>query len=174
MTTTRKYEDRLATLAAVRDAGISVCCGGILGLGEDEQDRAALLHTLATLPSHPESVPINALVPVAGTPMADHERVTGLDVARAVAAARVVMPQSVVRLSAGRLHFSPAEQALCFLAGANSVFAGDTLLTTPNNDAKDDAALMSALGLSGRPAFVPYAAGGPSSSGQEWGHQATA
>jgi len=169
VTSTRKYEDRLATLAAVRDAGISVCCGGILGLGEDQGDRAALLHTLATLPSHPESVPINALVPVPGTPMAGNERVSGLDVARAVAAARIVMPQSVVRLSAGRLHFSAGEQALCFMAGANSVFAGDKLLTTQNNDANEDAALFAALGLTGRPAFVPYAAGGPSSSGEEWG-----
>ena len=164
VSTTRTYEDRLATLAKVRDAGISVCCGGILGLGEEEADRVGLLHTLATLPAHPESVPINALVAVKGTPLQEQPPVSALDLARAIAAARVVMPRSVVRLSAGRVTFSAADQALCFLAGANSVFAGDTLLTTPNNDAADDAAMFAQLGLTGRPAFVPYAAGGPSSA----------
>lgn len=164
VSTTRSYEDRLDTLAKVRDAGISVCCGGILGLGEAEADRVGLLHTLATLPAHPESVPINALVAVKGTPMQEHAPVGALDLARAIAAARVVMPRSVVRLSAGRVSFSAADQALCFLAGANSVFAGDTLLTTPNNDMSADAEMFSQLGLTGRPAFVPYAAGGPSSA----------
>jgi biotin synthase len=149
VTSTRKYSDRLDTLARVRDAGISVCCGGILGLGEAQADRVALLQTLASLPAHPESVPINALVPVKGTPMQSHETVSALELARAIAAARVVMPRSVVRLSAGRVAFSAADQALCFLAGANSVFAGDTLLTTPNNDASQDAEMFAALGLHG-------------------------
>ena len=168
VTSTRKYEDRLNTLAAVREAGISVCCGGILGLGEQEEDRVALLQTLASLPSHPESVPINALVPVKGTPMEGHATVSALELVRAIAAARVVMPRSVVRLSAGRVAFSAADQALCFLAGANSVFSGDTLLTTRNNEAQADAAMFRELGLTGRPAFVPYAAGGPSSSAEEF------
>jgi biotin synthase len=149
VTSTRRYEDRLETLARVRDAGISVCCGGILGLGEDANDRVGLLQTLASLPAHPESVPINALVPVKGTPMEGNATVSALDLARAIAAARIVMPRSVVRLSAGRVAFSAADQALCFMAGANSVFAGDTLLTTPNNDARDDAAMFAQLGLHG-------------------------
>jgi biotin synthase len=164
VTTSRRYEDRLETLAHVRAAGLSVCCGGILGLGEADADRVGLLQVLASLPDHPESVPINALVAVAGTPLADRPPVGALDMVRAIAAARVVMPRSVVRLSAGRVGFSAADQALCFLAGANSIFSGDTLLTTPNNEASEDAALMSQLGLHGRPAFVPYAAGGPSST----------
>lgn len=167
VSSTRSYDDRLATLARVREAGISVCCGGILGLGEADSDRVGLLHTLATLPAHPESVPINALVAVAGTRMEDHKPVGGLEMARAIAAARVAMPASVVRLSAGRLSLSPADQALCFLAGANSIFSGDKLLTTANNDSASDAAMMGALGLVGRPAFVPYKAGGASSSGEE-------
>ena len=164
ISSTRAYADRLATLARVRDAGISVCCGGILGLGEAPADRVALLTTLATLPQHPESVPINALVAVKGTPLQDAPPVQALDLVRAIAAARVVMPRAVVRLSAGRVAFSPADQALCFLAGANSVFAGDTLLTTPNNPASADAAMFAALGLEGRPAFLPYAGGGASSA----------
>lgn len=168
VTSSRRYSDRLATLAAVREAGISVCCGGILGLGEAQADRVGLLHTLATLAGgHPESVPINALVPVKGTPMEDNAPVPPLDMVRAIAAARVVMPRSVVRLSAGRLGLAPADQALCFLAGANSVFSGDTLLTTKNNEAADDAHMFETLGLVGRPAFLPYAAGGPSSGGAE-------
>jgi len=167
VTSSRKYEDRLATLAHVRAAGLSVCCGGILGLGEAESDRVGLLHTLASLPQHPESVPINALVPVAGTPLEGRTPVGALDMVRAIAAARVVMPRSVVRLSAGRVSFSAADQALCFLAGANSVFSGDTLLTTPNNEASEDARMFAELGLTGRPAFVPYAAGGPSSAGPQ-------
>jgi biotin synthase len=168
VTSSRTYEDRLSTIAAVRDAGISVCCGGILGLGEEEKDRASLLRVLANLPSHPESVPINALVPVKGTPLQDLEPVTGLEMVRAVAVARLVMPRTVVRLSAGRVTMSPSDQALCFLAGANSVFAGDTLLTTPNNEASEDAALMERLGLVGRPAFLPYASGGASSDGSDF------
>mmetsp|Transcript_5824 Transcript_5824/g.20299 ORF Transcript_5824/g.20299 Transcript_5824/m.20299 type:complete len:389 (-) Transcript_5824:564-1730(-) len=168
VSSTRSFEDRLATVAAVREAGISVCCGGILGLGEAEADRVGLLHTLATLPEgHPESVPINALVPVKGTPMEGHDPVGPLDMVRAIAAARIVMPGSVVRLSAGRVRLSPADQALCFMAGANSVFTGDTLLTTPNNDRTEDDEMFDTLGLVGRPAFVPYPMGAPSSDGSE-------
>lgn len=170
VTSTRKYSDRLATIAAVREAGISVCCGGILGLGEGEADRVGLLHTLATLPEgHPESVPINAIVPVKGTPMENNTPPSALEMARAIAAARVVMPASVVRLSAGRISLSPADQALCFMAGANSVFTGDTLLTTPNNERSEDDQMFEELGIEGRPAFVPYPAGAPASDGSEFG-----
>lgn len=163
VTTTRKYEDRLATIESVRQAGISVCAGGIIGLGESHLDRVGLLHQLATLPAHPESVPINALVAVKGTPFQDHEAPTGLDIVRCVATARVLMPATVVRLSAGRLNFSFADQALCFLAGANSIFDGDKLLTTPNNDRNEDLAMFDMLGLKSRPAFVPYGAGNETS-----------
>ncbi|KAL4451863.1 hypothetical protein ABPG75_007525 [Micractinium tetrahymenae] len=163
VTTTRKYEDRLATLEAVRQAGISVCAGGIIGLGEGELDRVGLLHQLATLPAHPESVPINALVAVKGTPMQNNEAPTGLDVARCVATARIVMPRTVVRLSAGRMNFSFADQALCFMAGANSIFDGDKLLTTPNNDRDEDLKMFDMLGLKSRPAFVDYPSGNDSS-----------
>eukprot|EP00960_Hanusia_phi_P030491 748651-Hanusia_phi.AAC.2 len=134
ITSSRTYDDRLDTLQKVREAGISVCSGGIIGMGEKELDRVGLLHMLATLPEHPESVPINALVPVEGTPLAkkDIKGPTGLEMARCVATARIIMPKSMVRLSAGRMDLSFAEQALCFMAGANSIFAGDKLLTTPN------------------------------------------
>ena len=168
VTSSRNYEDRLNTIAAVRDAGISVCCGGILGLGEEERDRASLMRVLANLPEHPESVPINALVPVKGTPLQDLKPPKGLEMVRAVAVARIVMPKTVVRLSAGRINMSESEQAMCFLAGANSVFTGDKLLTTPNNEATEDDRLMAELGLVGRPAFVPYLAGGKSSDGSEF------
>ena len=145
--TTRSYEDRLATLGHVREAGISVCCGGILGMGESEDDRIALLHTLANLPEAPESVPINALVPVDGTPLAESPRLDIWSMVRAVATARILMPRSMVRLSAGRLQMSEAEQALCVLAGANSIFAGDRLLTTPNPEPDADRSLFEHLGL---------------------------
>jgi len=168
VTSSRKYEDRLNTIAAVRDAGISVCCGGILGLGEEEKDRASLMRVLANLPEHPESVPINALVPVKGTPMENLTPPSGLEMVRAIAVARLVMPKTVVRLSAGRISMSPTDQAMCFLAGANSVFTGDTLLTTPNNEASEDDKMMTELGLVGRPAFVPYLAGGASSDGTDF------
>ena len=168
VTSSRKYEDRLNTIAAVRDAGISVCCGGILGLGEEESDRASLMHVLASLPEHPESVPINALVPVKGTPFENLSPPKGLEMVRAIAVARILMPKTVVRLSAGRINMSDETQAMCFLAGANSVFTGDKLLTTPNNDDNEDSALFKELGLEGRPAFVPYGAGGRSSDGSEW------
>src|SRR5687768_8043031 len=129
---TRVYEDRLRTLAHVREAGIAVCCGGILGLGETRRDRAGLLHQLANLPEHPESVPINMLVQVEGTPLYGAERLDPLEFVRAIATARVLMPKSMVRLSAGRNDMSEETQALCFFAGANSIFHGDRLLTTPN------------------------------------------
>ncbi len=145
--TTRSYDDRLATLRAVREAGMAVCCGGILGLGEDTHARAELLTELASLDPHPESVPINALVPVAGTPMAENARLDWSELVRTVAVARILMPRSTVRLSAGRRELSEAEQALCFLAGANSIFVGDKLLTTPNPEPDSDAALLAKLGL---------------------------
>jgi len=145
--TTRTYQDRLDTLAAVRAAGMSTCCGGILGLGESRRDRAGLLHALATLPEHPDSVPINALVPIAGTPLAGADPVDGIEFVRTVAVARLVCPKSVVRLSAGREGMSRELQALCFLAGANSIFVGGRLLTTPNPEQDEDARLFADLGL---------------------------
>lgn len=154
--TTRSYEDRLQTIANVRDAGISVCCGGILGLGEEDSDRVGLLHVLATLPEHPESVPINALVSVKGTPLGDDadniDAVDAFDMARMIATARIVMPRTMVRLSAGRLSFSDAEQFLMFQAGANSIFNGDKLLTTDNPGVDKDTALFNKLGFTGKPA----------------------
>jgi len=145
--TTRTYQDRLDTLQAVRDAGISVCCGGILGMGESEADRVSLLHTLATLPQHPESVPINQLVQVPGTPLHGLPELDPLEFVRVVASARLLMPRSYVRLSAGRTDMSDAVQALCFLAGANSIFYGDRLLTTPNPGRSHDQQLFDRLGI---------------------------
>jgi biotin synthase len=145
--TTRVYEDRLRTLASVRKAGITVCCGGILGMGEREQDRIGLLHQLATLEPHPESVPINMLVRVAGTPLADQPSLDPLEMVRAIATARVLMPASRVRLAAGRKQLSPEAVTLCFLAGANSIFVGEKLLTTPNPGADEDQQLLQTLGL---------------------------
>mmetsp|Transcript_69217 Transcript_69217/g.150624 ORF Transcript_69217/g.150624 Transcript_69217/m.150624 type:complete len:397 (+) Transcript_69217:45-1235(+) len=157
--TTRTYADRLETLANVREAGISVCCGGILGIAETEEDRIGLLQTLATLPEHPESVPINALVPVEGTPLGNKQLAKGGSVqwhhmVRAIATARVVMPKSMVRLSAGRLSFSQEAQALMFMAGANSIFTGETLLTTPNPEIAQDAAMFELLGLQGKKPYT--------------------
>jgi len=145
--TTRTYQDRLDTLEAVRDAGINVCCGGILGMGETDLDRAKLLHTLATLPKHPESVPINQLVHVAGTPLNDAAPLDPFEFIRTIAVARLLMPMSHVRLSAGRSDMSDEMQALCFLAGANSIFYGDKLLTTENPEADRDRALFARLGI---------------------------
>jgi biotin synthase len=145
--TTRTYQDRLETLKNVREAGITVCCGGILGMGESHDDRIDLIHTLATLPVHPESVPVNALVPIEGTPLADQPPVVAWDLIRMVATARITMPKAKVRLSAGRLELSFAEQALCFLGGANSIFTGDKLLTTPNNALCEDDQMFKLLGL---------------------------
>jgi biotin synthase len=151
--TTRTYQERLDTLEHVRDAGIHVCCGGIVGMGEGAEDRVGMIHALATLPVHPESVPINMLVQVEGTPLAD--RTTGegaaaidaIDFVRTIAVARITMPRSMVRLSAGREDMTDETQALCFLAGANSIFYGPKLLTTPNPAADHDRQLMDRLGL---------------------------
>ncbi len=145
--TTRVYQDRLDTLAHVRDAGINVCCGGIVGMGEDEADRAGLIATLASLPVPPESVPINALVAVQGTPLAKSAPVDAIDFVRVVAAARITMPRAYVRLSAGREAMSDEAQALCFLAGANSIFHGEKLLTTKNATVSHDDALFARLGM---------------------------
>ncbi len=146
--TTRVYRDRLETLAHVRDAGIHVCCGGIVGMGETRADRIGMIATLASLPAHPESVPINMLVRVAGTPLADQPPLDPFEFVRTIAVARVTMPRSVVRLSAGREDMSEETQALCFLAGANSIFYGPKLLTTPNPERDRDRVLMDKLGLS--------------------------
>lgn len=143
---TRTYQDRLDTLAHCRDAGIELCCGGIIGMGESLRDRAAMLQVLANFAPHPESVPINALIPIEGTPLAHREPVGIFDLVRMVATARIIMPLTRVRLSAGRSDFSAAEQALCFLAGANSVFYGDVLLTVPNAGTGADAKMFAALG----------------------------
>jgi biotin synthase len=145
--TTRTYQDRLDTLEAVRDAGLSTCCGGIVGMGETRRDRAGLLQALATLPAHPDSLPINDLMPIPGTPLGESQAVDGLEFVRMIAVARLVCPKAVVRLSAGREHMSRELQALCFLAGANSIFVGGKLLTTANPDKDTDAALMAELGL---------------------------
>ena len=145
--TTRIYEDRLATLGNVREAGIHVCCGGIVGMGETREDRVGMIATLASLPAHPESVPINMLVRVAGTPLAAEAALGPLEFVRTVAAARITMPRSVVRLSAGREYMSEETQALCFLAGANSIFYGPKLLTTPNPGRDRDRELMQRLGM---------------------------
>ena len=145
--TTRTYQDRLDTLAAVRAAGMNTCCGGIVGMGETRRDRAGLLHALATLPEHPDSLPVNDLMPIPGTPLGDAAPVDGIEFVRTVAVARLVCPKTVVRLSAGREHMSREQQALCFLAGANSMFIGGKLLTTSNPEQAADAALMADLGL---------------------------
>jgi biotin synthase len=153
--TTRSYQDRLDTLAAVRDAGIHVCCGGILGMGEAAEDRVALLHTLATLDPHPESVPVNNLVQVEGTPLAGLAPPDPIEFVRIIALARILMPRSHVRLSAGRAQMSDEMQALCFLAGANSIFYGEKLLTTGNPDTASDLALFGRLGIRPEPAVAP-------------------
>ncbi len=149
--TTRTYRDRLETLAHVRDAGIKLCCGGIIGMGEDLEDRVGLIEMLATLPVHPESVPVNMLVQVAGTPLAGTRRLDPIDFVRMIAVARIAMPASMVRLSAGRQEMSDETQALCFLAGANSIFSGDKLLTTANPEHERDMLLFDRLGLVAMP-----------------------
>ncbi len=153
VTSTRTYQERLDTLTHVRDAGMAVCCGGIVGMGETRADRIGFVHSLATLPRHPESVTVNALVPIRGTPLGDisadtpNARIDDIEFVRVVAAARICCPKSMVRLSAGRERMSEATQALCFLAGANSIFTGDKLLTTGNAGDSADAALLAKLGL---------------------------
>ena len=162
--TTRTYADRLETLERVRSAGMSVCCGGIVGMGEGREDRVGFLHALATLPAHPESVPINALVPVRGTVLGDMladtplARIDDIEFVRTVAVARITMPRSMVRLSAGRESMSESTQALCFLAGANSIFTGDRLLTAANAGAGADATLFAKLGLTSMKAEEPMRA----------------
>lgn len=151
--TTRTYDDRLQTLDNVEKAGISVCCGGIIGLGETEDDRIKLLHTLATREKQPESVPVNALVPIAGTPLAHQQKVNVWEMVRMIATARILMPMAMVRLSAGRNEMTVEQQALCFLAGANSIFAGEKLLTTPNPGVVADQEMFEILGLSPRESF---------------------
>jgi biotin synthase len=150
---TRDYDDRLNTLENVREAKISVCSGGIIGMGESVNDRIGMLHTLATLPEHPESVPVNALVPVPGTPLEEQERVSVWDMVRMIATARIIMPKAMVRLSAGRIRMNMEEQALCFMAGANSIFAGEKLLTTPNPEVVRDQEMFQVLNLKPREAF---------------------
>jgi len=147
--TTRVYRDRLETLEHVRDAGIHVCCGGIVGMGETREDRVGMIATLAALPVHPESVPINMLVRVGGTPLADETPLDPIEFVRTIAVARITMPRSLVRLSAGREDMREETQALCFLAGANSIFYGPKLLTTPNPGRDRDRELMEKLGLTG-------------------------
>ena len=171
ITTSRKYEDRITTLKNVREAGISVCAGGIIGLGEEHMDRIGLLHQLATLFEHPESVPINSLVAIKGTPLEQQRPPTPFDFVRCIATARIIMPKTVVRLSAGRTQLSKMDQTMAFMAGANSIFDGDVLLTTKNNDRNEDMELFEELGMTSRPAFLPYGAGGATSdgsSGAEW------
>ena len=153
--TTRTYEDRLQTLDRVRRAGVTICCGGIIGMGENRESRCRLLEQLATQRPHPESVPINMLVRVAGTPLADQTEIDALELVRTIATARILMPASIVRMSAGRLSLSDEAQALCFLAGANSIFMGDKLLTTPNPESDSDHALLDRLGMQLRPQSIP-------------------
>lgn len=147
--TTRSFESRIDTITRVREAGIKVCCGGILGMGEESQDRVDMLVTLANLEAHPESVPVNMLIPIPGTPLAGTEKIDGIDFVRTIALARIMMPKSVVRLSAGRTEMSDELQALCFFAGANSIFVGDTLLTADNPGDDADGVLFEKLGLEG-------------------------
>jgi biotin synthase len=150
---TRTYDDRLQTLQKVRGHNISVCCGGIIGMGETDEDRIELIYNLATMPEHPESVPINSLLPVEGTPLENQPKVPWYDMARMIATARITMPASMVRLSAGRVNMNMEEQALCFMAGANSIFTGEKLLTTDNNLLEDDMRMFEILGLHPRKAF---------------------
>jgi biotin synthase len=151
--TTRTYNDRLETLDNVEKAGISVCCGGIIGMGETDDDRIKLLYTLATRTKHPESVPVNALVSVEGTPLEGRERVKTWEMIRMIATARILMPGAMVRLSAGRNEMTYEQQALCFMAGANSIFTGEKLLTTPNPDFDADKEMFGLLGLKPRESF---------------------
>ena len=151
--TTRTYDDRLKTIDNARKAKLTVCSGGIIGLGETVNDRISMLKTLSNMAKHPESVPVNALVPVPGTPLADQPRVSIWEMVRMIATARIIMPKTVVRLSAGRTEMSITDQAFCFMAGANSIFAGDKLLTTPNPAFNEDMEMFELLGLKPREAF---------------------
>ncbi len=151
--TTRSYDDRIKTLSNLEKAGVNVCCGGILGLGESDDDRIDLLHTLATLAKHPESVPINCLIPIEGTPLEDQKPVEIWDMIRMIATARILMPKTRIRLSAGRLQMTDVEQTLCFMAGANSIFVGEKFLTTSNREVAKDEMLFKILGLKGLEPF---------------------
>lgn len=151
--TTRTFQDRLDTLENVEAAGIGVCCGGIIGMGESTEDRVSMLYVLSTRPKHPESVPINMLISIKGTALENKDPVSIWDMVRMIATARIIMPKSIIRLSAGREGKSFAEQALCFMAGANSIFVGDKLLTTPNPQFHEDAEMLKVLDLTARPAF---------------------
>ncbi|TAN13432.1 MAG: biotin synthase BioB [Chitinophagaceae bacterium] len=150
---TRTYEDRLRTLENVRKSGVTVCCGGIIGLGETHEDRISMLHVLSNLPEHPESVPINGLVAIPGTPLENNAPFDVWDMVRMIATARILMPKTMVRLSAGRKEMSTAEQAFCFMAGANSIFTGEKLLTTPNPSLEEDQEMFDLLGLKPRESF---------------------
>ncbi|KIJ21529.1 hypothetical protein PAXINDRAFT_165003 [Paxillus involutus ATCC 200175] len=151
--TTRSYDERLDTISAVRDAGISVCSGGILGLGESDQDRVGLIYEVANMPEHPESFPVNALVPIEGTPLENNERVPYHTLVRTIATARIVLPGTIIRLAAGRNTLSESEQAMCFMSGANAVFTGEKMLTTPCSPWDEDKAMMSRWGLEGMGSF---------------------
>ncbi|KAH0590378.1 Biotin synthase [Termitomyces sp. J132] len=151
--TTRSYEDRLDTIGAVRDAGISVCSGGILGLGENDKDRVGLIWEVSNLPEHPESFPVNALVPIPGTPLENNDRVPYHTLLRTISTARIVLPQTIIRLAAGRNTLAESEQAMCFMAGANAVFTGEQMLTTPCSPWDEDKAMMERLGLEGMQSF---------------------
>ena len=168
--TTRDFQDRLDTLEAVRDAGLKTCCGGIVGMGETVRDRARMLQTLANLPQHPESVPINQLVAVPGTPLADAAKVDPFDFVRTIAVARLTMPASTVRLSAGREQMSDELQALAFLAGANSIFYGEKLLTTGNPDVERDRALLQRLGINGQDVVLEHDDTADEACGHDHGH----
>ncbi|KAH7914504.1 hypothetical protein BJ138DRAFT_1143874 [Hygrophoropsis aurantiaca] len=152
--TTRSYDERLDTISAVRDAGISVCSGGILGLGETDADRVGLIQEVANMPEHPESFPVNALVPIPGTPLEDNERVPYHTLVRTIATARIVLPGTIIRLAAGRNTLNESEQAMCFMAGANAVFTGDSMLTTPCSPWDEDKEMMRRWGLTGMQSFA--------------------
>lgn len=151
--TTRTYDERLETIANVRDAGISVCSGGILGLGESKEDRVGLIWEVANMPEHPESFPVNALVPIPGTPMEKNEPISVHNLIRTIATARIVLPSTIIRLAAGRQTLSESEQAMCFMSGANAVFTGERMLTTPCSPWDEDKAMMSRWGLEGMGSF---------------------
>lgn len=157
--TSRTYDDRIETIANVRDAGISVCSGGILGLGEQEEDRVGLIWEMSQLPEPPESFPVNALVPIKGTPMENNEPVKFQEMLRTIATARVVLPTSIVRIAAGRHMFTESEQAMCFLAGANAIFTGERMLTTPTSSWDTDTAMLSRWGLRPMSSFENARAG---------------
>lgn len=164
--TTRSYDDRLQTLARIRDAGINVCSGGILGLGESSEDRIGLLHTVATLPAHPESFPVNALVPIKGTPLGDAPPVAFTSMLRTIATARILMPATVIRIAAGRKSMEEEKQALCFMAGANAIFTGDKMLTTDCNGWDEDSAMFGRWGLTPMKSFGKTAASEAEAGGQ--------